>query len=115
MKKEKPEIDRTICHLTSWSGFPDSTVLRNNYIFSEEENEAVKTTSSTRNYWENNRYTGELNHPGKGFENFAGKFDRKLWYEKSDSNWNTLVDFVKDRMVTLNGRQVRVLDVIGYY
>jgi len=114
LKKESLEIDRTICNLSNWSGFPDSTVLKNNFIYTEEENLAVKTSSSTRNFWHNNQYVGKLLHPGEGFTRYEGQFNMNLWYEKSDTNWNTLVDFIKDRMITVKGKEMRVLDIIGY-
>jgi len=113
LKKEKPEIDRTIVNLSNWSGYPDSTAFRNNYIFAEEETRAVKTSSSTRNFYNGNYYVGELKHP-EGFINHDGAFDKNLWYEPSDPNWNSLIEFVKEKTIPLKGREIKVLYIIGY-
>jgi len=114
LMKERPEIDRTICDLGDWSGYPDSTAFRNNYIYVEEETQAVKASSSTRNFYKNNYYVGDLKHPGEGFIDYDGEFNKKMWYEPSDTNWNSLVEFVKEKTITLKGREIRVLDIIGY-
>jgi hypothetical protein len=80
----------------------------------EEENRAMNISSSTRNFYQDNHYVGELKHPNEGFYKHKGPFDKNLWYDPSDANWKTLVEFVKDKSVPVKGTEINVLDIIGY-
>lgn len=113
-KKELPAMDRRIVHSDDWRGYADSTFFRNNYIFVEEPNIAFDATKSTNNFIENNLYVGPLIHTGNGFKKYEGKFDKLMWYDAKDENWNKLVEFVKDKKVSLNGKEIPVLEIIGY-
>jgi hypothetical protein len=113
-KKPKPEIDRTLFSLTDWSGDPDSTFIKNNYIFVEEPNLAVDAGTSTNNFFENNLFVGNLRAPKSGFESYNGKFDRAMWFDDNDENWTRLIEFVRDKTVPLNGQEISVLEIIGY-
>jgi hypothetical protein len=114
LKKPKPEIDKTIVTLDDWSGYADSTFFINNFIFIEEPNLAVNSTKSTHNFFEHNLYVGELKNPAKGFDKYNGNFNKALWYSESDENWDKLINFVKDKTVPLNGKEIKVLEIIGY-
>ena len=107
-------MDKRLVHSDDWGGYADSTYFRNNYIFVEEPTIAFDATRSTNNFIENNFYIGPLLYTGEGFEKYDGKFDKAMWYDASDENWNKLIEFVKDKKVLLNGKEVPVLDVIGY-
>jgi hypothetical protein len=37
-----------------------------------------------------------------------------MWYDEQDENWNRLIGFVKDKAVPLDGRDISVLEIIGY-
>jgi hypothetical protein len=50
----------------------------------------------------------------EGFKKYEGKFNRKMWYDEQDENWNRLIGFVKDKAVPLDGRDISVLEIIGY-
>jgi alpha-N-arabinofuranosidase len=113
-EKESPETDRTLCSLTDWRGYPDSTVFADNFIFAAEETRAVITGQSTRNICRDNHYTGKLQHPGEGFISHKGEFDSEMWYDTPDAGWNTLVDFLKDKKVLLKNGEITVLELLGY-
>ena len=115
LRKKNREIDRTLWSLTDWGGYPDSTVFLNNTIFVEEDYRAVDATRSTRNYFSDNRYTGPLSHPGKGFIPHTGDFNSHLWYDSTDTGWNTLVTFLSDKKISLQGKEISVLELIGYH
>ena len=38
---------------------------------------------------------------------------KSLWYNAEDKNWNILLDFLKDKTIPINGKELKVLDVIG--
>ncbi len=115
-RKPEPQIDRTLLHLTTWGQnyYPDSTFFRNNFIFAEEANEAVKLTKSTHNYLENNFYIGDLKTPSNGFIRFNGSFGKTMWYDQHDENWNKLIDFLKGKSILFDGQETPVLDILGY-
>ena len=114
-KKELPEMDRRIVHSDDWRGYADSTFFRNNYIFTEEPNTAFDATMSTNNFIENNLFTGMLIYDGNGFIKYNGNFDKNMWYDANDKNWDKLIDFVKDKKITLENKEIPVLEIIGYY
>jgi hypothetical protein len=112
--KPQPQVDKTIVSLTDWGGYPDSTFFRSNYLFLEESNRAIEPTRSSNNFYENNVYVGDLKTPAKGFIQHNGIFDQNLWYDKSDENWNKLIDFIKDKQVPIDGKQLSVPGIIGF-
>ena len=61
-----------------------------------------------------NLYTGILIHDGNGFKKYDGSFDKNMWYDANDKNWDKLIDFVKDKKVPLNNKEIPVLEIIGY-
>lgn len=115
-KKKDPQVDKTILHLDNWGkeNFPDSTFFRNNFIYAEEPNLAVNPENSTNHFFENNLYVGDLKAPANGFARHNGSFDKSMWYDARDSNWNKLVEFLKDKKVPVDGTEVPVLDIIGF-
>ncbi len=112
--KEKPEIDKTFVHLSNWNGYSDSTVFRNNYLFLAEPHTAVLPGKSTRNYFEGNLFVGGLTGFENGFHKTDAPFNDKLWYDKNDENWNKLIGFLKDKKVTIDGIEYKIIDLIGY-
>lgn len=113
-KKKKAAIDRTILSMTDWRGYPDSTFFNDNYIYVAEKNVAVDPQRSTNNFFEGNLYLGDLQAPGRGFSKYSGNFESSMWYDGHDPHWNKLLDFVRDKKIEINGRQIPVPDVIGY-
>ena len=113
-KKPEPQIDKTIVSLTDWSGYPDSTFFTDNYFFVEEPNLAIEPTKSTNNFYKDNFYIGALKIPSTGFSNYNGQFNKNMWYDAKDANWNKLISFLKDKTVPLSGREIPVFDKIGY-
>lgn len=114
LKKTLPETDRTIVCSDDWQGFSDSTFFLNNYIFVEEPNVAFDPTQSTNNFFEGNRYIGPLTVSSEGFEAYKGNFDKKMWYNPQDKNWNKLIGFISDKNVTINGKEIQVVEIIGW-
>lgn len=113
-KKPEPQIDKTIVSLDDWGGYPDSTSFTNNYFFVEEPNLAIEATKSSNNIYSNNYFIGELKTPANGFSRYKGKFNKSMWYSATDENWNKLIEFVKDKSVPVNGKQIPVLEIIGF-
>jgi len=115
MEKPNPKTDRTLISCTNWFGFPDSTVFKNNYIFTAEPYRTADLSNSSQNIFQNNHFAGSLKNPPEGFIEYKEKFDKELWYNQSDVNWKRLVDFVRNKTVPLNGVEVPVLKIIGFY
>ena len=116
LKKPEKQIDKTILHLTNWGSdnFPDSTFFKNNFIRAEEFNLAVNAENSTNHFFVNNKFVGDLKTPGVGFNEYKGEFDKSMWYDSADENWNKLVDFLKDKTIPFEGKETSVLEIIGY-
>jgi hypothetical protein len=112
-KKPDKAIDKTILSLTNWTGYPDSTCFSNNFIFAAEPNRMVDLTKSTNTVFEKNFYVGDLKTPPVGFERYEGAFDKELWYDKSDGNWEKLLKFVEVKTIFINGVETPVVDIIG--
>ena len=51
--------------------------------------------------------------PATGFTKQDGFFNKSLWYNAEDKNWDILLDFLKDKTVPVNGKELKVLDIIG--
>jgi hypothetical protein len=115
-KKANPATDKTLLHMTNWGkGFyPDSTFFRSNFIFAEETNLIAKLTKSTNNFFQNNLYVGDLMTPAKGFIKYNGAFDKTMWHDSKDKNWDTLIEFLKNKTILFDGTQTPVLNIIGY-
>ena len=111
-KKPDEKTDRTLISLTDWSGYPDSTIFRENYIFAEERYRAADTGKSTRTHFEDNLFVGEM-LAFNGFESRPGPFDKYLWYKESDENWTNLLQFIRNKTVTVNGKEWKISDIIG--
>ncbi len=97
---------------TDWGGYPDSTFFTDNYFFVEEPNLAIEPTKSTNNFYKDNFYIGALKIPSTGFSNYNGQFNKNMWYDAKDANWNKLISFLKDKTVPLSGREIPVFDII---
>ena len=113
-KKELSQMDKRLVHSDDWRGYADSTFFKHNYIFVEEPTIAFDATKSTNNFIEDNYYVGPLKYSGSGFKKHDGKFDKAMWYDSQDEHWNKLIEFVKDKKVVLQGKEIPVLDIIGY-
>lgn len=113
LKKPNEEIDRTLISLTDWKGYPDSTFFKNNFIFTEEPYRTVDHGKSTHTFTADNVYSGEITGPDAGFNQYRGTFGKQMWYDSTDENWNKLIAFVRDKTIIINGREVRVGDLIG--
>lgn len=107
-------MDKRLVHSDDWRGYADSTFFKHNYIFVEEPTIAFDATKSTNNFIEDNYYVGPLKYSGSGFKKHDGKFDKAMWYDSQDEHWNKLIEFVKDKKVVLQGKEIPVLDIIGY-
>lgn len=106
-------IDRTLVSLDDWTGYPDSTFFRKNFIYVEEPYAAFEFTSSTNNVFEGNQHIGPLITPDSGFASYRGSFNRQFWYHSADTNWNKMLQFVKDKTIVTAGQLKRVSDIIG--
>jgi len=116
LKKPEQKIDKTILDLDNWGkdNAPDSTTFKGNFIYVEEPNLAVNVENGIHNVFEDNLFVGDLKTPKQGFAHYDGKFDKAMWYNSSDKNWDKLIDFLKDKTMPMGGKQVKVLDIIGY-
>ena len=85
----------------------------NNYIFTEEDYLAVNSTKTTNNFFGNNLYVGDLRTPATGFERYGGAFNEKMWRDPEDTNWNNLLNFIKDKKIMIHGNLMNVAEVIG--
>lgn len=114
--KPKPEIDRTILHFTNHDkSFGAGDLFLGNYLSVSEPTILAKEEKSLNNLYSNNFFVGSLQTPQTGFTEYNGRFDQKMWYDKTDANWNKLIEFVKDKTVPLNGEEIPVLKLIGYF
>ncbi len=113
-KKPSPDIDRTLITLDDWSGYADSTFIRNNFIAVEEPYLAINPTKTTHNVYEGNLYTGDLETPAAGFRKYDGAFGQKMWLDPGDDNWNNLLAFIRGKTVIIGGKELPVTDIIGF-
>ena len=114
IKKPHGKVDRTFICSDDWRGYADSTFFRNNNIYIEEPTLAFDGTLSTNNFFEGNLYIGDLTTPASGFKKYNGNFDKNMWYDAKDENWNKLIEFAKDKTVLLDGKEIPILEVIGF-
>lgn len=113
--KQSADTDRTLLHFTVHDGkFGEGDIFRNNFIFVPEPFEFVKEEKSTGNIYSGNLFIGPLKTPSAGFTKYDGNFDRKMWYDASDKNWDKLIDFVKDKKIPVNGKEIPVLEIVGF-
>jgi hypothetical protein len=113
-KKPEQQIDKILISFTDWSGYPDSTFIKNNFIYAAEPNQALDTAKSTNNFFENNFYVGELKTPEKGFEKYNRRFNQQMWYDASDKNWDKLLKFIDEKSIPINGIEIKVKKIIGF-
>lgn len=112
--KPEPQIDRTLFHFTKHdSSYGKGDVFKNNYIYAPEMTVAVKEEKAVGNQYSGNVYVGSLKTPATGFTKQDGFFNKSLWYNAEDKNWDILLDFLKDKTVPVNGKELKVLDIIG--
>ena len=112
--KPEPQIDRTLFHFTKHdSSYGKGDVFKNNYIYAPEVTVAVKEEKAVGNQYSGNVYVGSLKTPATGFTKQDGFFNKSLWYNAEDKNWDILLDFLKDKTVPVNGKELKVLDIIG--
>lgn len=115
LPKPEPQIDRTLFHFTEHdSSYGKGDIFAGNYIYAPEQTVAVKEEKAVNNHYERNIYVGRLQVPDSGFDMYNGKFDSALWYDSKNKNWDTLVGFLKDKTIVIDGKEVNVLDVIGF-
>lgn len=113
--KPAPQVDRTILHFTEHDkSYGQGDVFRNNYLFVSEPTVFAKEEKSVNNNYFGNLFVGSLKTPATGFKHYNGGFDTKMWYDKSDENWNKLIDFLKDKTIPIDGKKIPVLQIIGY-
>lgn len=113
-KKALDLMDKRLICSDDWHGYADSTYFLHNYIYTEERIFAFDSTKSTNNFFEANKYVGSLRSPSNGFKAYSGKFDSTLWYDKRDTNWQKLIDFLKGKKILLAGKEMTVLKIIGW-
>lgn len=112
LKKENRNSDKTLVHYTDWRGYADSTIFRNNFIYSEEANIAWKPTRSTNSDAKNNLYEGILTGNLQGFSIDENTFKSKLWFDRNDKNWDLMMDFLKDKKVFLDAKEIPVWEFL---
>jgi Right handed beta helix region len=110
--KPDKKTDKTLISLTDWKGYPDSTFFRNNFIYAEEKYDALDPGKSTHTVCEKNFYVGN-GMTEKGFESHPGPFDWHLWRDEKDKNWDSLLRFISDKKVIIQGKELNVTDIIG--
>jgi len=113
-QKQFPLTDKRIICSDDWKGYADSTFFVNNYIFAEDLMQAFESTYSTHNFFEKNYFIGNLITPKQGFVKYNGKFDRDMWYDENDENWKKLIRFLDGKSIVINGKEMLVLDIIGW-
>jgi hypothetical protein len=113
--KPDPKIDRTLIHFTEHdTKFGEGDIFRNNYIYVAEETILSKEEKSINNIYLDNHYIGPLKTPAVGFSKYYGKFDKTMWHNVDDKNWDKLIDFVKDKTILIEGKEIPVWEVIGF-
>jgi len=113
----KPDrrIDRTILHFTKHdSRYGAGDIFRNNYIHVSEPTILAEEEKSVNNIYSDNLFIGPLETPVTGFTPYSGTFNKTLWYDEKDPNWNNLIDFAKNKTVTIYGKDIPVWEIIGY-
>ena len=114
-KKPIDNMDKRILHSDDWRGYADSTAFNSNFIILEEPNRLGDLTNSTRNYFLGNKYVGTLITEGiAGFEKAEGKFNSSFWLDSNDNNWSKLIEFLRDKSVPIDGKEVKVLKLLGF-
>lgn len=115
LAKPAPQIDRTILHFTEHDkSFGQGDIFRENYIFVADPTVFSVEEKSINNQYSGNRFVGPLQTPSKGFERWNGPFGAAMWYNKTDPDWQKLVDFIKDKTIPVNGKEIPVLKLIGF-
>jgi hypothetical protein len=113
--KANPNIDNTILHFTEHDGkYGAGDIFRNNSIYTAEPTIYAKEEKSANNVYSGNLYVGPLKVPATGFEKYNEKFDKLMWYDEKDENWNKLIEFVKDKTIPIAGKEIPVWDIIGF-
>jgi hypothetical protein len=113
--KPGPQVDRTVLHFSNHDNkYGEGDIFRNNFIYASEPTIFAKEEGSVNNHYSGNLFIGPLNAPSSGFTKYDGKFNRAMWYDANDKNWDKLIDFVKDKTVPVNGREIPVLEIIGF-
>lgn len=116
MPKPEPHIDKTFFHFTEHDrAYGKGDQFINNYFHVSEEAVAVKEELAKNNVYQGNKFTGRLITPSTGFERHEGVFDKNLWYNQGDKNWDILIGFLKDKTIPVGGKELKVLDILGYY
>jgi hypothetical protein len=57
---------------------------------------------------------GDLKTPDTGFSRHPGRFNQAMWYDEKDKNWDKMIGFLKDKKVPVNGKEIPVLEIVGY-
>ncbi len=113
-EKQFPFTDKRLICSDDWNGYADSTFFVNNHIFVAEPTLALESTRSTNNFFDDNLFIGKLTVPESGFVKYNGRFDRTMWYDPKNKNWEKLIRFLEGKSITLNGKAMKVLDIIGW-
>jgi hypothetical protein len=113
IKKPSEKTDKTLISLTDWNGYPDSTIFSKNYIFTEEPYLAYNLHQSTSSIFKENSYFGPLFGMKTGFTKKEGVFDENFWNKDKDENWEKMKIFIKNKSIPLEGKEMKVTDIIG--
>ena len=111
VRKTDKNIDRTLISLDDWRGYPDSTVFRNNFIYTEEPYHGALIGNATHSVFENNQVVGSIKQ--SGFCLYSDSFNKEMWYTSGNPNWDKLIDFVSDKTIVIHGKECKVTDLIG--
>ncbi|HEY3371283.1 MAG TPA: right-handed parallel beta-helix repeat-containing protein [Prolixibacteraceae bacterium] len=113
--KPDPKIDRTVLHFSNHDAkYGEGDIFRNNFIYASEPTILAKEEGSVNNHYSANLFIGPLNIPSTGFSQYDGKFNQMMWYDTNDKNWDRLIEFVKDKTVPVNGKDIPVMEIIGF-
>lgn len=107
------KIDRTFFHFTEHDGvYGKGDIIRKNYFYAPEETVVVKEENAKNNKYQDNVFVGKLQTPDFGFNKNDGPFNKSIWYNSEDENWDKLINFLSDKTIPINGKEMKVLDII---
>lgn len=113
--KPDSRIDNTLLHFSNHDDkYGEGDIFRNNAIFTAEPTVYAKEEKSVNNVYSGNLYVGPLKVPATGFVKHNGRFDKSVWYDAKDENWNKLIEFVKDKKIPIDGKEIPVWEIIGF-
>lgn len=112
--KADKNVDRTVIDFTEHDdSFGKGDIFRNNFISTSEATTLVKERKSVNNSFSGNLYVGPVTDAREGFTNYNGVFNKQMWYDAKDENWDKLLNFIGDKTIPIHGVQMRIKEIIG--